>query len=657
MNKAFLTVSRALADIPGLEKLLGAPVVYRHRLMPHLAMPDVFAVLAWGRKPSAEKAQACANRLGKPVLRLEDGFLRSVGLGNEEPPCSVVLDDLGIYYDASAPSRLETLIVEQLSDAECSRAQALIRQWREARVSKYNQAREQDYSHLKPYVLVVDQTAGDASIRLGLANEQSFRQMLDTALAHYPDHQVLLKVHPDVVAGYKQGHFSDLVTEGRDRVRVIADNVHGPALLEHADAVFCVTSQMGFEALLWGKPVHVFGMPFYAGWGLTRDAQPAPSRRTSVSLEQLVYAALVKYPRYLHPETRECCEIEELLSWMALQRIQRERFPKELYAAGVPRWKKPVMQDFVQGSALHFVKASEEIPFDATRLVWGLASTAGRAMRLEDGFIRSVGLGADLVRPQSWVLDDVGMYYDATRPSRLELLLQQGGFSAELLERATRLRQQMLTAGITKYNVGSRGWQRPAQASEVILVPGQVESDASIRFGSPVIRTNLELLQKVREANPDAWVVYKPHPDVVAELRLQGKGESEAARYADEVVSDQDMGHMLSQVDAVHTLTSLAGFEALIRGLPVTCYGQPFYAGWGLTQDLYPHPRRTRQVTLDELVAATLILYPTYLSRVTRKFTTVERVIEELQALRQERGNGPSLWQRVSRKLRMAWRF
>ena len=657
MTQPFLTISRALADIPGLAELIGAPVVYRHRLTPASAMPDVSAVLAWGHKPSAQKAKACASRLGKPVLRLEDGFLRSVGLGKDEPPLSLVMDDLGIYYDATAPSRLERLVAEPLDDAEAVRARELIRLWRSARVSKYNHARERDYSTLSPYVLVIDQTAGDASIRLGMADAHSFRRMLEAALERYPEHQILLKVHPDVVAGYKQGHFSDLVKQGRDRVQLIAANVHGPALLERAEAVFCVTSQMGFEALLWGKPVHVFGMPFYAGWGLTNDALPAPSRRGLVSLEQLVCAALVKYPRYLDPETGERCEVERLLAWMALQRTQRERFSQQLFAARVPRWKKPVMRDFVQGSELTFVKTAREIPAQATRLVWGLAEADGPAMRLEDGFIRSVGLGADLVRPQSWVLDDVGMYYDATRPSRLERLLQEGEFSSDLLERAARLRKRLLAAGITKYNVGQRGWQRPAGVDNVILVPGQVESDASIRFGSPVIRNNLALLKMVREANPSAWIVYKPHPDVVAELRLRGEGESDAAQYADEVVTDQDMGHMLSQVDTVHTLTSLAGFEALIRGLPVTCYGQPFYAGWGLTQDLYPHPRRSRRVTLDELVAATLILYPTYLSQVTGKFTTVERVIEELQMLRRQQGDGPSLWQRLSRKLRLAWRF
>ena len=43
------------------------------------------------------------------------------------------------------------------------------------------------------------------------------------------------------------------------------------------------------------------------------------------------------------------------------------------------------------------------------------------------------------------------------------------------------------------------------------------------------------------------------------------------------------MDVLLGIVDEVHTLTSLTGFEALLRGIEVHAYGGPFYAGWGLT--------------------------------------------------------------------------
>jgi len=612
-------------------------------------------MLAWGRKPSAFKAEIVARKLGLPVVRLEDGFLRSVEPGTE-PPLSLVWDDQGIYYDASQPCRLDALLARTLGLAEKARARDLIRRWRAGRVSKYNHARERNYQHLRPYVLVVDQTFGDASVKYGHADANSFDTMLKSALEKFPVHRIVLKTHPDVVAGRKLGYFSESAEAQSERVEWLGDNVHAPALLEHADAVFCVTSQMGFEALIWGKETHVFGMPFYAGRGLTVDALPAPEFRETVSLEALVFAALVDYPRYVDPETGLRCEPERILDWMALQREQRERFPEQLYSPRVPLWKRKALTRFLAGSDL-IDEREQPAPEGSTRVVWGLAESREPVIRVEDGFIRSVGLGADLVQPQSWVMDDVGMYYDATRPSKLEAMLEDDDFPPALLERAAELIKILNRTGATKYNTGARTWRRPEGVRQVILVPGQVESDASIRFGSPVVRANLELLKTVREQNPGAWVMYKPHPDVVAGLRNAGTAERMGAQWCDELVVDQDMAHLLGQVDEVHTITSLTGFEALVRGLKVTCYGQPFYSGWGLTTDIHPCTRRTQTRTLDELVAAALILYPTYISQVTGKFTTVETVLHEIEMQRKSSAPRGGKLLRVSRFLRRAWRF
>jgi capsular polysaccharide export protein len=90
------------------------------------------------------------------------------------------------------------------------------------------------------------------------------------------------------------------------------------------------------------------------------------------------------------------------------------------------------------------------------------------------------------------------------------------------------------------------------------------------------------------------------------------------------------MDAVLKRVDAVHTLTSLTGFEALLRGLPVTCWGAPFYAGWGLTEDRLPVPRRTRRLALDELVAVALILYPRCVDPLTELPCPPEVVLDRL---------------------------
>ncbi len=595
------------------------------------------SVLAWGLRPSAQRAQRYAKKHGLGVYHIEDGFLRSVGLGQDSPPLSIVLDDLGLYLDAAQPSRLEALIKRPLISRRTERAQALIRAWCDGQVYQYNHSRDLYQSLPEQCVLVVDQTRGDASISGGQADERSFARMLKSALDEHPGSTILLKTSPDVVAGRKQGHFDLAAARAMPRVKVLDADVHPASLLFRVQQVYTVTSQLGFEALLWGVPVRVFGMPFYAGWGLTKDDMPMPLRRGPVPLEQLVHATLIDYSRYVDPETGKRCEVETLLAWLALQRRMRQRFDTQVDAVGFTGWKKRHARAFFQGSGVSFQRRARVTNNHAVA-VWGNTQDAslGRKpiVRISDGFLRSVGLGADRTRPLSWVQDELGIYYDATRPSRLEELLLHTEFSAELIARATLLRHAICAAGLTKYNLpGPRGLPRP-NGQHVILVPGQVEDDASVQFGASNIRSNMGLLRAVREDNPDAYIFYKPHPDVVSGLRRAGQDEERAAAWCDEIVGQVPIQHLLDIVDEVHVLTSLTGFEALLRKVPVVTYGQPFYAGWGLTHDTdlsqSLRRRRTRVLDLDELVAGALILYPTYVSRVTGQFTTPERVLREL---------------------------
>jgi capsular polysaccharide export protein len=313
-----------------------------------------------------------------------------------------------------------------------------------------------------------------------------------------------------------------------------------------------------------------------------------------------------------------------------------------LFAHGFSYRKQAILRKFIAPCTVKFVRSGMSVPRGGALLLWGSAVVpAGvpadaRIVRVEDGFLRSVGLGAALARPLSWVFDSSGLYYDATRASDLEKVLQTESFSPQLLERARLLRERVVAAGITKYSVGAHSWAPPSNR-KVVLVPGQVETDASLKFGAPAIRTNMGLLQAVRAAEPGCYLVYKPHPDVRAGLRAGGLGEDHAAMFCDEIIADVAMGELLKQVDAVHVLTSLTGFEALLRHKPVTCYGQPFYAGWGLTNDMSPLARRSRTLSLDQLVAGALLLYPTYVSHLTSGGSTPEGVLDELIAWRNKK--------------------
>ncbi|RIY38703.1 hypothetical protein CKF58_03620 [Psittacicella hinzii] len=256
---------------------------------------------------------------------------------------------------------------------------------------------------------------------------------------------------------------------------------------------------------------------------------------------------------------------------------------------------------------------------------------------MEDGFIRSVGLGSNLVAPLSLVLDDQGIYFNAQQASRLEQILNTAKFSNQELEQAESLRQQLIATNIGKYNVGQAQWQiNPQQGQKVILVPGQVEDDASIRTGSPEVKTNLGLLQQVRENNPYAYIIYKPHPDVEAKNRVGAIAPEIALQYANTIASDINILSCIALVDEVHTMTSLAGFEALIRGKTVHCYGLPFYAGWGLTVDKLTTPRRNMRRSVAELVAATLTRYPLYVHPFTKQLLTPQQAITWLEQQRQQ---------------------
>ena len=650
----------AMARLPGLAELLSPHSLVLGRRACRRDR-QLEALLAWGRKPSAAWAEAEARRRELPLWRCEDGFLRSLGLGPEDPPLALVLDDRGIYYDATAPSRLDRLVAAPLSDGERQRARGLRQAWCDARLSKYNGARESPPPD-DDFVLVVDQTAGDLSLRWGAGDAEAFAAALAAALADHPRHRVVVKQHPDVVAGRKRGHFSPAQLR-HDRIITMADGGHPVALLERATAVYVVTSQMGFEALLWGRPVHCFGLPFYAGWGLTVDRRPPPAwRQGGADLERLVHGALVGYSRYRDPVSGAACGPERLIEHLALQRRHLLAVPTDLVAYGFRRWKRPVLRRFLRGprgSRLRFRRLGAPAPAPGTTaVVWGRqAHLPAPSLQLEDGFLRSVGLGANLIEPLSWVVDRSGIYYDCSAPSDLERFLASHGFAPEERRRAGALRERIVAAGLTKYNLQADPWHRPPMddGRPVLLVPGQVPGDASIRFGVPAdsaVRSNADLLAAVRESQPEAYLLYKPHPDVVAGLRHGGAGERHCPGLADEVLLHGAMDHLLGVVDAVHVLTSLTGFEALLRQRPVHVHGLPFYAGWGLTQDSLRCGRRGRALQLDELVFGALIHYPIYVCRRSGDHIPPELALDQLHDWRSQPAQPLGLRRRLLRRWR-----
>lgn len=267
-------------------------------------------------------------------------------------------------------------------------------------------------------------------------------------------------------------------------------------------------------------------------------------------------------------------------------------------------------------------------------------------IRIEDGFLRSAGLGAGLASGASYAIDKQGIYYDARRRSALERLLESRDLTADEMLRGQRLRKGIIKAGLSKYNVGRVARLAGLPPSgPVILVPGQVANDAAVKLSlAPECLTrqdniNLSLLRAARARNPGAFIIYKPHPDVETGLRPGRIGDGDVLRYANTIARGINITPLLSECTAVETLSSLAGFEALLRGKSVTCHGVPFYAGWGLTEDLVPLNRRTRKRTIDELVFIAFVLYCRHINPLTGQPCSPEELISSLDKLKRNDGH------------------
>jgi len=306
--------------------------------------------------------------------------------------------------------------------------------------------------------------------------------------------------------------------------------------------------------------------------------------------------------RRLIDGNRQFDAIYGIASW------KRETLDALMWPGGdVPAFRSTLRREAVRAAAIWRSRTPPKVVAD-------LEHGGADIIEIEDGFIRSAGLGADCIPPSSVVVDHLGIYFDPSRPNDLERILEEGSYPKSLRHRARSLRELIVERGVTKYASGERPRVERRSAKRLILVPGQVEDDRAVLEGGQGLTSNLELLRRVRERAPDAHIIYKPHPDVEAGHRRGSLHDHATFAHADEVVRDQSISSLIDLVDEVHVNTSLAGFEALMRLKPVTTYGVPFYAGWGLTTDLGAVPkRRTARRTLDELVAAALILYPRYL--------------------------------------------
>ncbi len=277
----------------------------------------------WGRKKTGRFALWCHKKFGGTLTLLEDGFIRSLDLGvNGSPSFSIVEDDIGIYYDATVPSRLENLLntydfildVQLMQDAK--RAMELIVKHN---ISKYNNSKnvpkEYFQNDAEKKVLVIAQTAGDASLKYGMLDDYTTDDIIKSAIDENQDAKVYIKIHPDVLSGKKKSDID--INAVKQKCIIIEENFNPISLLKHFSKVYTKTSQMGFEALLVGCECVCFGMPFYAGWGVTTDKSECKRRKVKRSVEEIFAAAYILYTRYYNPYTKKESDIFDTIETIA----------------------------------------------------------------------------------------------------------------------------------------------------------------------------------------------------------------------------------------------------------------------------------------------------------------------------------------------------
>ncbi len=704
------------------------------------------ALLGWGNKTSFQQAKSYANELNLTVFSVDDGFLRSINTDtNNRHSLSLVVDDLGIYYDLTQASRLEKMILARLTSKNWSQqhyhyAQQIIQTIYEHNLSKYNTSLacpNLDKLTFSPkHVLVIDQVVGDSSIiGAGLDNDtaqKQFTDMLINACKNHPKANIWIKTHPAGKGYLTELNLAKTINFSTNNIYILDNEVNPIALLKQVQHVYTVSSHLGFEALMLStvaekKTVHCYGVNWYSAWGLTDDSgilsggerlrqlyQQVKDRRfqksidldkkellapplrkralyptkskdrmnaikendssitkgkvwegIKVHVEQLFFSAYLDYSHYVDLITKTSSNIDNTMNWLITNRHWHNQLKGKLTLYELNNTQLPTVRDFVDfadtkifvkpqlswKNCLHpnhfFVKLSNPLLVSGLENYHKLTAhkKTDKVYCMEDGFIRTNGLEKPATHPLSLVLDQQGIYYKATDPSDLEILLKNCPKLTQVEEdRVHALQQRLLSQRITQYPLADEEKSDQLNkldyvASKKILIVGQTKEHLSVQYCGSTIQSNAELINQVKQDNPYAYLIYKPHPDIEAGLQVDTV-DKQTLSQVDMVALDTSMPDCLQAIDEVHTISSFAGFEGLLYNKKVVCYGLPFYAGWGLTVDknkeIAPisnyliRRQREQALTLEQLIYCTLIKYPLYHLPNGYGLAQVEQVIDYL---------------------------
>lgn len=275
-------------------------------------------------KKLAQKKSLLNGKGESLYYNIENGFLAFTGIAllDSAPSHSLLLDNKSLYFDGVNGSSTEDKILLQKKPSEKNLllAKHCISKIVEYKLSKYNHA--PTFIPKLPgvnteKVLIIDQRFADKSIGYARASEATFDRMLMDAYRDNPNSDIIVKVHPDALTGLVKGHF-DKCVEYLPRVYLYAENINPISLLQAVDSVYVVSSQMGFEALMLGLPVYIYGNAIYGGWGLTHDRIEFSRRGEETrSLYELFYWLYIDGVPYVDPSSGRVVDIETYIYQLA----------------------------------------------------------------------------------------------------------------------------------------------------------------------------------------------------------------------------------------------------------------------------------------------------------------------------------------------------
>ena len=305
-----------------------------------------------------------------------------------------------------------------------------------------------------------------------------------------------------------------------------------------------------------------------------------------------------------------------------------------IIAVGFSIWKEPFIRAFFKNKIVFFANDKKKINFIRRLLsnhsiifvIWSFKDESlsldaklfrgFQVYRIEDGFIRSIGKGADHHHPWSLCFDKTGMYFDGSKSSDFENLCNMfhEHDHPKAMKEADANQRMILDLSINKYNIRStvQDINLPQYCKGAVLVLGQIEDDQSIIRNQNAISTNWKLIKRAIKDNPGKKIYFKQHPDCLGCSPRSGFVDIHANDRVVEIDHAISITDAIVAVDTVYTISSLGGFEALMHGKKVVTFGCPFYAGWGLTKDYVVFKRRKRTLTVRQLFCISYILYPTY---------------------------------------------